>query len=80
MRMSDTFYTLSPIHYRGGDYQTGTRIGHKERKQMYRALRDAIPGGTDKAFPTKQDALDALAATDLPYDDYIACETCSMGW
>ena len=31
---SKPFYTISPNYYRGGNYETGVRIGHKERKAL----------------------------------------------
>jgi|TARA_B100000902_G_scaffold234114_1_gene221970 hypothetical protein len=79
---SKPFYTISPNYYRGGNYETGVRIGHKERKALYATLKEHFKQGGDTKFKTEQEGLDALKAAGLSLDDYSVCETCSVsfGW
>jgi len=82
LRQSKKYYTISPSYYRGGNYETGVRIGAKERKAMYATLKEHFKQGESTKFKTKQDGLDALEAEGLPLDEYEVCETCSVnfGW
>ena len=80
MRFSDTYYTISPRYYRGGDYKTGVRVGHKEKKALYAKLKEHFKQGGDTPFKTEQDGIDALLAAGLSLDDYCVCETSSMSF
>lgn len=79
---SDTYYTINPNSYRGGNYETGVRIDRHERKALYAKLKEHFKQGADTPFKTKQDGLDALKAAGLSLDDYSVLETCgvSFGW
>lgn len=78
MKFSDTYYTISPRYYRGGDYKTGVRVGHKEKKALYAKLKEHFKQGGDTPFKTEQDGIDALLAAGLSLDDYSVNETCSV--
>ena len=79
---TDTYYTINPNSYRGGNYETGVRIDRHERKALYAKLKEHFKQGEDTPFKTKQDGLDALKAAGLSLDDYSVLETCgvSFGW
>lgn len=80
MKFSDTYYTISPRYYRAGDYKTGVRIGHKEKKALYAKLKKHFKQGGEILFKTEQDGLDALLAAGLSLDDYSVDETCFVSF
>ena len=80
MKASDTYYTVSPVYYRGGNYETGTRVSNQEKKALRAELKKHWSRGSDTPFQTEQDALDALALAGLSTDDYCVCETCGISF
>ena len=72
---NDTYFTVSPIYYRGGNYETGVRVSNAEKKVLRAELKKGLAARCDTAFKTKQDAVDAIAESGLNADDYIVCET-----
>lgn len=70
-----TYYTLSPIFYRGGNYLTGDRLNRKERQALYTKARECLAHGCDTTFKTKQAATIAMRDAGLSKDDFDICET-----
>ena len=70
-----TYYTLSPIYYRGGNYLTGDRLNRKERRALYAKARECLTHGCDTRFETTQAASRAMRITGLSKDDFDICET-----
>lgn len=77
MKNADTYYTVEATYYRGGNYETGTRVGRQEKSKLRAELKKHWSRGADTPFKTKQDALDAIELAGLSTDDYIVCETCN---
>jgi hypothetical protein len=67
---SDCWYSISPKMTRHP----------KVRKALHAKLKEHFKHGSDTAFATQQDGVDALKAAGLSLDDYDVCETCSANF
>lgn len=73
---------MTKLHFSDSYYAISPKLSNhrKVRKALHAKLKEHFARGSDTAFATKQDGVDALKAAGLSLDDYDVCETCSANF